>query len=59
MDNLKARIDLALENELARIYNDLNISSGDILPDQALQWEKLTEEMAQLFTNLIQQNNGG
>lgn len=56
MENLKTRIDLALETELAAIYTDLGISTGDIMPDQALQWEKLTDEMAQLFADLIQQN---
>ena len=56
MENLKNRISTALENELTVIYEEKNITSGDIDPLQALEWERLTTETAKLFATLIEQN---
>ena len=56
MENLKNRISAALENELAAIYEEQNIDSGDISPLQFLQWERLAKETADLFAELIEQN---
>ena len=56
MENLKDRISDTLEQELATIYNELGIESGDITPSQYLEWERLTQETADLFQTLIDQN---
>jgi hypothetical protein len=56
MDELKKRIDAALENELARIYNELDISRGDIAPEQWIDWDNATTSLAFLFAELIDQN---
>ena len=56
MENLKGRISDALEQELGTIYNELGIESGDITPSQYLEWERLTQETADLFQTLIDQN---
>lgn len=56
MDKLTRRISEALENELAAIYEEQGIESGDISPDQYFEWERLTTATANLFTELITQN---
>lgn len=56
MENLKNRISAALESELAAIYEEQNITSGDIDPLQYLEWERLTTATANLFAELIEQN---
>ena len=53
-----ARISAALENELARIYDERGISTGDITPEQALQWDEIAAQTAELFTQLVKQNSG-
>jgi hypothetical protein len=53
---MKARISDTLEQELATIYDELGIESGDITPSQYLEWERLTQEMADLFKILLDQN---
>lgn len=53
MDELKNRISAALEGELAKIYDEMGITSGDITPGQSLEWEQLTEDAADLFWRLI------
>lgn len=56
MDELKARISEALENELAKIYEEKGITSGDISPEQLLEWERIAEDATKLFGLLIDQN---
>lgn len=56
MENLQTRISNALEAELAKIYDEHWITSGDVTPEQYLTWEHLTESMAKLFAELIEQN---
>ena len=53
---MKARISDILEHELGTVYDELGIKSGDITPSQYLEWERLTQEMADLFKTLIDQN---
>ena len=53
---MKARISDTLEQELGTIYDELGIKSGDITPSQYIEWERLTQEMADLFEILINQN---
>lgn len=53
---LNDRISNALEALLCDIYNDLNITSGDITPEQALLWDNIVESANDLFNQLIEQN---
>lgn len=57
-EQLKNRISDALEAELAKIYDELRIESGDIAPWDLLEWEQITEEAAALFERLIAMNAG-
>lgn len=56
MDELKARVDEILENGLAEIYEEMGITSGDITPEQMQEWERITAAAADLFAQLIEQN---
>ena len=56
MENLKDRISDTLEHELGTILDELGIDTGDITPLQHRKWEQLTQEMADLFQILIDQN---
>lgn len=53
---LRNRISNTLETELSRIYDEQGITSGDVTPEQYLAWERLTGDLAKLFTELIEQN---
>lgn len=55
---IKERVNNALEAELAKIYDELRIESGDIAPWDLVEWDQLTEEMARLFQCLIMWNSG-
>lgn len=57
-EQLTERIGNALETELAKIYDELRIESGDIAPWDLVEWENLTSEMATLFERLIAWNSG-
>jgi hypothetical protein len=56
MDELKARIDEILENGLSEIYEEMGITTGDITPEQMQEWERITAAAADLFAQLIAQN---
>lgn len=56
MITIQQRISEAIERELSRVYDELGITSGDIMPDQYLKWEHLTKELENLFNELIEQN---
>jgi hypothetical protein len=54
--DLQNRISAALESLLEEIYDEKWITSGDVTPGQYLEWERITEETAALFAELIEQN---
>ena len=54
--DIQNRISAALESELSRIYEERGITTGDITPEQFQQWESLTAAAAELFAQLIEQN---
>lgn len=56
MQELHERIAHALEGELSAIYDELNIRTGDITPEQWIELDRLTGEIASLFSELIEQN---
>ena len=56
MEDMKIRISDTLEHELGTILDELGIETGDITPLQHQRWERLTQEMANLFLELIEQN---
>lgn len=58
MEELKQRINDALEAELANIYSERGITSGDISPLQAIEWDEVTSKAAYLFLDLIEWNEG-
>lgn len=55
---IKERVNNALEAELMKIYEELRIESGDIAPWDLIEWDKLTGEIAVLFSALIAWNSG-
>ena len=55
-EELQKRISNALEAELAKIYDEEWITSGDVTPAQFLKWERITATAADLFAELIEQN---
>lgn len=56
MEDLKTRISAAMEAELSRIYEENGITTGDITPEQLLEWERITAAAADLFAQLIEDN---
>lgn len=54
--DIKNRISAALESELNRIYEERGITTGDITPGQYQQWESITAAAAELFAQLIEEN---
>jgi hypothetical protein len=56
-EQIKERISDALEAELAAIYNELNITDGDISPSDSLIWDEIADQAASLFTRLIKHNS--
>jgi hypothetical protein len=55
---LQELISLSLEETLTEIYDQLGITTGDISPIQAMQWNEITQAAAALFSELIEQNKG-
>lgn len=55
-EELTTRINNALENELRKIYDDLNIKTGDISPLDSLEWDRITNDVTNLFQRLIDYN---
>ena len=53
---MKNRINSALETLLSEIYKEKGISTGDITPEQSLQWDNIVNEISELFEDLIKQN---
>lgn len=56
-EQIKERINNALEAELASIYNELSITDGDISPSDSLMWDEIADQAARLFTRLIELNS--
>ena len=56
--NLQEVISLSLEETLSEIYTEMGITTGDISPIQAMQWDEITQAAAALFSELIAQNKG-
>ena len=56
--NMQELISLSLEETLSEIYTEMGITTGDISPMQAMQWNEITEAAAALFHELIEQNKG-
>lgn len=56
-EQIKERINDALEAELAAIYNELSITDGDISPSDSLIWDEIADQATRLFARLIKQNS--
>lgn len=55
-EQIAQRINDALEAELAKIYDELGIDSGDISPMDLIEWEKRVAEVTYIFLALIAWN---
>jgi hypothetical protein len=55
-ESIKSIIDVALENALSDIYDNYNINSGDLSPDQDVEYNKIVEEAAILFKSIMDNN---
>ena len=55
-ETLLDRILDMMESELTYIYDEEGIKNGDITPLQHREWERLANEMTNLFAELIEQN---
>lgn len=55
-ETLLDRIMDMMESELTYIYDEEGIKSGDISPLQHREWERLANDMTNLFAELIEQN---
>lgn len=53
---IKQRIDTTLNDLLSDIYEEKGITTGDITPGQAMDWDKYVIELSKLFEALIEQN---
>ena len=53
---MKDKINNALNNLLAEIYEEHNITVGDISPEQLLKLETIVDDIIELFTALVKQN---
>ena len=49
--DIRNRISKVLENELATIYTELEINTGDISPLQSLQWDAITKKPPRFLGN--------
>lgn len=56
-EQIKERINDALEAELTAIYNELSITDGDISPSDSLTWDEITDQATNLFSRLIEWNS--
>ena len=56
-EQIKERINDALEAELNAIYNELRIMDGDISPSDSLIWDEIADQAAMLFSRLIEWNS--
>lgn len=56
-EETRRRIWKALDNLLGVIMNENDVYTGDVTPEQSILWDDLVEKFAQLFSELIEQNN--
>lgn len=54
---ISEKLNNRLEDCLSEIYCENNIKTGDITPAQSLIFDKLVEDTANLFMELIHQNS--
>jgi hypothetical protein len=55
-EQIKSRLEGAVERTLSDIYTELGISRGDITPDQSPVWGLCLDRLTELFGKLIKQN---
>lgn len=55
-ETLFNRISDMMEKEIAYIYDEEGIKSGDISPLQHREWVRLANDLTNLFAELIEQN---
>ena len=55
-EKVKKHVEFEFEQMLVKVYQDNNVTTGDILPHQHLQWVDLVEKTTDLFMELLNQN---
>lgn len=55
-EEIETRLSDVVENELTKIYVEMEIKTGNIEPLQALKWDEIVNNMTDLFIELINQN---
>ena len=55
-EKVKEHVEFEFEQMLVKVYESNNVTTGDILPHQHLQWEDLIEKTTNLFMELLKQN---
>jgi hypothetical protein len=55
-EQIKSRLDSAVETTLTDIYTEEGISKGDITPEQSQVWDCCIKKLTGLFSKLVKQN---
>ena len=60
LDEVKSKLEDKLTYDFLReIFDNYGINSGDITPEQSLEWDELVEKLANLIVKLCKQNKEG
>lgn len=54
--NIREAVDAALNALLQVLMTDQGIHTGDISPEQTLEWNRLVQQAADLLGTIIEQN---
>ncbi len=55
---IRQLLEQSLETNLSQVFFANNIKTGDISPQQQLEWDRLLDETTALFYSLMEQNKG-
>ena len=56
LTEIHVRIEDALNDLLAAMMAELDITTGDISPEQSSEWENIVERTARIFAAILEQN---
>ena len=56
LTEIHVRIEDALNDLLAAMMEELDITTGDISPEQSSEWENIVERTARIFAAILEQN---
>ena len=55
---IRQLLEQSFETNLSQVYFANNIKTGDISPEQQIEWNRLLDEITTLFYSLMEQNKG-